>query len=681
MLGFLRRGAVGLLVAAAMLTLLEGTAALLGPAPVATSRDPWVGFAGASPLFVASRDADGSPILRTATAKAGLFNMQSFAADKPAGTRRVFCVGGSTTYGRPWDGRTSFCGWLERFLAGADPTQRWEVINAGGISYASYRVARVVDEIATCEPDLVIVYTGHNEFLERRTYGDVLRWPEWMRTLGALATRTHVFAVLDSLWRGGAGVAANAPSAAGHTGRELLPAEVQTVLDRSVGPTEYRREDFDRETVYAHFGDSLARMVRDAREGGARVLLVTPASNIAACSPFRSQYSADPATIAACEAALSAGRAALDGDDPATGLSWARRAVELDPRHADGHWLAARALRRLGRTDEARREFVAARDEDVCPLRAPSPIADIVRRTAAATGAMLVDFEALSFRWAADRLPGRDLFLDHVHPSIETHRRLALEILERLSSDAVIAIDARWNAADVERITEEVLAGLDDTDRARSLRNLAKVLGWAGRFQEAEDAARRALELDPTDAAAWYSAGVGAEQRGDLDQAERCYRKAVELAPSHVRALRNLAGIARGRGRLSEALEYLLAARAASPADTTLVQEQARVLDELGSSSQARTLLNAALSREPRNAGLHYDLGLVLAHLGDREAAEAAYRRVLALDPEHADAHNNFGILLARRGDMATAREHFRLAVALDPDNEAAAANLARASR
>ena len=52
----------------------------------------------------------------------------------------------------------------------ADPSRRWEVINAGGISYASYREAKLVEEIARYQPDLVLVYSGHNEFLEERTY-------------------------------------------------------------------------------------------------------------------------------------------------------------------------------------------------------------------------------------------------------------------------------------------------------------------------------------------------------------------------------------------------------------------------------------------------------------------------------------------------------------------------------
>jgi len=85
---------------------------------------------------------------------------------------------GSATYGRPFFDHTSFPGWLRAFLPRADPTRKWEVINAGAISYASYRIKGLMAELSRFEPDLFIVYTGENEFLERRTYASAFNTPE-----------------------------------------------------------------------------------------------------------------------------------------------------------------------------------------------------------------------------------------------------------------------------------------------------------------------------------------------------------------------------------------------------------------------------------------------------------------------------------------------------------------------
>ena len=100
---------------------------------------------------------------------------------------------------------TSFCGWLREFLPLTDEDTEWEVINAGGVSYASYRVASLMEELTTYEPDLFIVYTGHNEFLEERTYGDVRAQSVVERWLKTAAARTRIGATIHHLMADPAG--------------------------------------------------------------------------------------------------------------------------------------------------------------------------------------------------------------------------------------------------------------------------------------------------------------------------------------------------------------------------------------------------------------------------------------------------------------------------------------------
>ena len=58
-------------------------------------------------------------------------------------------------------------------LMGCDPSTTYQAVNCGGVSYASYRLAPLVKEVLAYQPDLVIVMTGENEFLEDRTYQSV----------------------------------------------------------------------------------------------------------------------------------------------------------------------------------------------------------------------------------------------------------------------------------------------------------------------------------------------------------------------------------------------------------------------------------------------------------------------------------------------------------------------------
>src|SRR5690606_38060614 len=60
-----------------------------------------------------------------------------------------------------------------------------------------------------------------------------------------------------------------------------------------------------------------------------------------------------------------------------------------------------------------------------------------------------------------------------------------------------------------------------------------------GRFDEAEEEAKAALELDPTSADAYTILAVAAAQRDQDEQAGGYYAKAVELAPERGSVLNN----------------------------------------------------------------------------------------------------------------------------------------------
>ncbi len=186
-----RKLAWGFTTALGFFVFLELTLAVFGVRPARDTRDPFVGFAPGVPLFV----RDGADFV-TNPLKLTFFNAQRFPAEKSRQAFRVFCLGGSTTYGHPYDGRTYFGTWLQRYLQEVAPDRDWQVINCGGISYASYRVALLMEELAAYQPDLFIVYTGHNEFLEERTYGRIRhRHPAVQRLLRWVFVCAYVPAV------------------------------------------------------------------------------------------------------------------------------------------------------------------------------------------------------------------------------------------------------------------------------------------------------------------------------------------------------------------------------------------------------------------------------------------------------------------------------------------------------
>ena len=624
--------ALGCGVTTAFFVLVELILLAAGVVPLYERTDPYVGFSGYAPLFLKHTPPGGEPIFETAHNKFRWFNPQRFPAHKAEGTTRIFCIGGSTTYGRPYDDRTSFCGWLRNFLPAVDPSRRWEVINAGGISYASYRAARLMKELADYEPDLFLVYSGHNEFLEQRTYYKLLKTPEFVRHLGALASRMRLYSALYDV--------TYEPDA-------VLPTEVEALLDRSVGPDDYHRDDELGGAVLDHYRTSLTRMTHIGEGAGARLILVTPASNIGNFSPFKTEPGprASPLDIRQVAALKLAVTAALDEGDHARAVAFAERALALDRRDAELLYLQGRALRALGRIDEARRAFIAARDEDVCPLRAPTPVRAIVADVARMRNTGLVDFVHIVAERSPDGIPGSELFLDHVHPTIEGNRLLALAIIQEMTDEGIVSPAPAWNSAAIAEISQQLESSLDEQAHAVALKNLSKVLGWAGKQDEAERLANLAVASIPEDGETHFQKGILLQQAGDSQAALVHYREAARL----------------------------------SPWDATVRRALGVLLSELGRKAEARVELEAAIRLDPKLVDAHYDLGIVLQDLGQGKRAEAAYRATLELDPGHTEAHNNLGIVLAQRGDLAAASEQFAEALRLDPDHADAAANLARA--
>ena len=680
----------GAIVTALFFVVLEGLLAVAGVRPRAFEEDPYVGFSGRSPLFVEVREPDGTVMMERAPAKASLFNLQRFPKAKAPGTTRIFCMGGSTTYGHPYEDPTSFCGWLRELLAAAQPDHRWEVINAGGISYASYRVALLMEELVRYDPDLFIVYSGHNEFLERRTYPQIIALPRPVRGLGAVASRTRTWTAVEQVVdRVRPRRTAEAPAT------DVLNAEVNTLLDDVVGPAAFTRDDRLREQVMRHFRFNLARMVDIARSVDAKAIFVTPASNLRDSPPFKSEHrpglTADE--TARWTTLVQEGLAATRGGDFATAAGRFAEAAAIDPRHAEGQFALGQSLLQLDRFEEARRALEAARDEDICPLRALTPMPGIVREVAAERGVPLVDFVRMADERAPHRIPGSETFLDHVHPTIEGYRLIALALLDEMAASGLVEPRGDWGEEGVRQVVAAVEGRLDNHVLATGVLNLSKTLGWAGKLAEAYRLAQQALELDPGSVQVQYQAGLTADLLGRLDEAMWHYQRAIEIEPTADVAHGNLAVGLEKKGRLPEAVaHYRLAFQYSSAEElehnranlanalllygyrvygelrfdeaVALLEEADRVrpndpevLNRLGVALMAAGQPQAAVERleaaariRPDDAGGLNRLALAQALAGRPVEAAAAYREALALNPRVVDAPDNLFTVLGRMG-------------------------------
>lgn len=142
-----------------------------------------------------------------------------------------------------------------------------------------------------------------------------------------------------------------------------------------------------------------------------------------------------------------------------------------------------------------------------------------------------------------------------------------------------------------------------------------------GRLDEAEQALRRSMQLDPTRPEPWYALGNLKAQQKDHKAAFEAFLQVLQIDPRDGRSWTNM-GIA--------------------------LQEMGKLEDALAAYEKAQILL-------PNEAPVYYNVGRALHGQGRTLEAIVANHRALELDPHHVLAHSNLLIDLTYIGDVSAA--------------------------
>lgn len=419
--------------------LAEGICALLDVGRPSLHDDPFVGFNEVHPLF--ELNADGTKYERS-PARKQFFAYESFPATKAPSTYRIFCVGGSTVQGRPHSIPTSFTTWLKLALNEADSSKHWEVVNCGGISYASYRLIPIIEECLRYQPDLFIVCTGVNEFLEDRSYGHLKEKTAVAESQQQLG-RFRTFVLLRELMQRVQGRTTEAVP----DDRPVLQPDTDPILDYYDSLKLYHWDDEWRAGVVAHFESNLRRMVGIVREAGLPLLFVGECANLADCPPFKSEH---PRLLTREEEMSWTGLVAQAQEKFATdvpgAISLLEQSLRIDDRYARVLYDLGKCYQSLGRYPEARKYLVRARDCDVCPLRMITPLEEAQRRVVHELQAPFLDSHALLEAREPTGIMGDYMLIDRVHPSFTGHQLIADELVEMLARQSIAAPQADWKA-------------------------------------------------------------------------------------------------------------------------------------------------------------------------------------------------------------------------------------------
>ncbi len=592
---------------------------LAGVEPLA-DEDPFVGFAGTSPLFI--EESPGHYELNPV--KASYFNApQSFVNPKPSGVFRIVVLGGSTTYGRPYLQNTSFGAWLEKLIEQYSVNTEIEVINAGGISYASYRVRKLMQELVAYEPDLFVLYSGHNEFLEARTFANLREEQQEIRLVRRLVHHSRLYSVLARLLSS--------------AGRVTLGEDVAATLEQIGGPELYHRDPEFRAGVIRQYEYEIGEMVRLCKARSIPLVLATLPVNLSGISPFKSQHAAqlDRDSLKRWESLFAQGEAALERGEAELALSAFAQAETIDDGYALLHYRKGQAYEQTDNLTKAYESFDRARQEDIVPLRALNEFNQALRSTATSAGVPLADVEKFYLRVSSGRVPGNNLFVDHVHPSIEGQQLIAWVVLNAATNADLLPLDAStWQQSMTEArdFLRRELDAIPERYQAKGHGGVGRLYFWAGKYPEAYVSLLHAWENIKDNPEMARQLGQLELVRGDAEQALVYLDAAERLEPGNSNVIMARAAALSLSGRAEEALELLLRSEApkgdkAAGFNYTLGQ----IMMKLARPAAAVGYFDQAVSGAPMVATYRLKLAEAQKRTGRQQDAQATYRDYLAL--------------------------------------------------
>ena len=437
--------------------------------------DPYVDLQQLEPLFQLDASANEWKIPKH---RMNFFRPAVFPAEKKDTTKRIFVLGGSTVQGRPFSTETAFPIWLEMRLRAAFPNTDFEVVNVGGISYASYRVSKLVTEVLQHEPDAIVLYTGHNEFLEDREYGALLEAGPFRTWLSNISGNLRTVSWLQERFKPDTKSASQ------------MPTEVDARLDHAGGLEKYRRDPAWRNGVEQHFASVFSTMVKQIKQAEIPLWICMPTCDLVNTPPFKVELASKLSEKQRAEWQQNWNKATDNQLPPSHRLTACQQCLSIDRFDAGAHYMIGRLLYERGDTRMATEHLTLAKDLDVCPLRATTKIEQsIVNITNQENIPIILTPTLFDERDAnGDRHPDGiadpGLFVDHLHPSVRGHQILGTAVADSMIQNHLFKElppprDMPLLQQRYEELSKQHLAGLGEAYYARGKQRLEGLRRWA----------------------------------------------------------------------------------------------------------------------------------------------------------------------------------------------------------
>ncbi|MBN1407304.1 MAG: tetratricopeptide repeat protein [Calditrichaceae bacterium] len=531
---------------------------------------------------------------------------QKIAVHKSDRTYRIVCLGGSTTAGFPYTENINYPYFINKILQHKFPELEIQVINLGISAIGSSVILDLLPQIQTIDPDLVLIYFGHNEFygaLGTASVEYVSKYPIliksllWLRSLYFYQSLSHL--------------------------ANIIPDNNQdkTLMSALIGDLALPHRGEVYNITHNLFKNNLIQIVDLLKSEGIPVILSTLTCNI------RDQIPLDELS------------GIVDSDSSAKSIAYNKYLNALN-HMKNKEYLNAKEC------------FIEAKDLDQLRFRASSDLNMIIKLVSQVYDIPLVDMDMCFFRNSVDGIPGRDLFNEHLHPNEKGYELMAKAYVDSIS---FMINKLRICSFKANKLSDDYVSSLysslDVLIGEIKIQKLLDQFPFNGKvnftfsyycdpivFELAKQQVNGNIYWDE----AHYKLAEYYITKDQDTDAEREYNIVINAYPNIAVPYYKLAALYENNMNWKQSIKYYEQALSLNPELSFIYAKVGIMYLNLNQPDKSVAVLNKLISSEPllqkltliQKKKVHYFIGLAYSSQGDYKSAAKMLKIALSFDPD-----------------------------------------------
>jgi lysophospholipase L1-like esterase len=320
-------------------------------------------------------------------------NQEVFDAIKQKNSFRIFVMGESSAAGFPFAPLGSFSRYLQQRLELVYPESKIEVVNLGITAINTYTIRDLFPGVLEMSPDLIIIYTGHNEYYGALGVGSMESFGTSRNiiNLGLWLSRFKTFEFLTDIIR----------NISGWISPSDLVNQDATLMERMVSEQQIAFESKLYKDGIEQFRNNIHEILELAKEKNVKILLSTLTCNTLDQQPFVSLKT--------------------ETYPPAKEI-FEKAKLELSNRQ-------------ISTADSL---FTYAKELDALRFRAPEAINNIIKEYSIIFSIPIVDIDSVLRSKSPNGIVGDNLMTDHLHPTLEGYQLMGKAFFESMKLNSFL---------------------------------------------------------------------------------------------------------------------------------------------------------------------------------------------------------------------------------------------------